>query len=152
MTISEREYCDRAYEDLNLVATEVPAEAHEAYAAITRLRNTLDRMEEAVTATEAMADVLKKTDKIPPDVSAAFDRIQVAFGMKDTRAWLATRPGLLILEPDGWKNGDSVSDYEASMAELITEEEFDRRLSLSKTFDEISGEVEESSFDPGMPS
>ena len=153
MTIHERRYCDRAYDALRLVKAQVDANAHEeVHAAIERLQGMLTRMELAVTGTEAMADVLKKTDKVPPEINTMFRQLQICFGMKDTRAWLATRPGLTILEPDGWDNGDSVSDYENSMSELITEEEFDRRLSLSKTCDEISGEIEPSSFDPGMPS
>ena len=46
---------------------------------------------------------------------------------KNSHEWKATRQDLVIMDPDGWDR----SNYEASMAELITEEEFDDRVSHS---------------------
>ena len=145
----------KIYHALNLL-TKPDGEVKESEQreALDRLRDAVNRLDEIIVLVESTAKAIEKNKQAGNslvqelDIENTFETLKTICGMKNTHDWLGTRPGLIIMEPDGWdRSCDDDSIYVDSMAELISEEEFNRRLSMSKTMDKVSGEIEEPSPD-----
>jgi hypothetical protein len=105
--------------------------------ALGHLRTAVDQMQ---SSTGAAKDILKALST-GEDPTAAMTALQVACGLKSSHGWLADREGLVLMDPDGWDR----ENLEASMAELITKDEFELRLMMSTSMVQRETEPE-----PGM--
>jgi len=136
-TMSSSPSLARSKEALRLVQEgEFYNDYDESTEALGHLRHAVTQMQ---TTTEA-AQLLISIASEGGDLTKALQGLQVACGLKSSTDWIAEREGLIVTDPDGWDR----KNLESSMAELITEDQFDMRLMMSTSL--VQRKEDEPSF------